>query len=591
VAGTVVFDQQTKVAQPKLWHPDHPVLYRAVSTITGADRYETTFGFRWFEWTADRGFFLNGEHFYLLGANVHQDHAGWGDAVTAAGMARDVKLIKEAGFNFIRGSHYPHAPAFADACDRLGMLFWSENAFWGIGGFEGEGYWTCSAYPPRAEDQPEFEASVKQQLWEMIRIHRNHPSIVAWSMCNEPFFTEESQLPKMKMFLKELVALTHKLDPTRPAAMGGVQRPLDEKRLDHVSDVAGYNGDGATHPALQNPGVPSIVAEYGSTMGDRPGTYAPGWGHLEAEAGKPVHLWRSGQVIWCGFDHGSIAGRKFGSMGMIDYFRLPKRMWYWYRNAYRKIPSPEWPAPGTPAGLQLAADKTKLTDIDDALVIVTVVDEAGQHISDCPPVTLTIESGPGEFPTGPSITFEPNSDIAIRDGQAAIEMRAYYAGTTVIRATSPGLKDATLTIVSEGPTGGQLAKPRPYVRFDAKQDTSVHIFGRQNPTRASSEAHGHNAGFANDGNPATFWQAADLRPNAWWQVDLEKIVTVTEVKLKFPQPGNYRCRAEISEDAQQWTALNGEGTGRFVRITFTELPPGRPAGIADVEILGRLINQ
>ena len=76
--------------------------------------------------------------------------------------------------------------------------------------------------------------------------------------------------------------------------------------------------------------------------------------------------------------------------------------------------------------------------------------QAGKALSNCPPVTLTIESGPGEFPTGPSITFAPDSDIAIRDGQAAIEFRSYYAGKTVIRATSPGLKDAMIEIISSG---------------------------------------------------------------------------------------------------------------------------------------------
>jgi beta-galactosidase len=58
-------------------------------------------------------------------------------------------MVKEAGFDFIRGSHYPHAPAFADACDRLGVLFWSENSFWGTAGFKHS--WGASAYPPEPE--------------------------------------------------------------------------------------------------------------------------------------------------------------------------------------------------------------------------------------------------------------------------------------------------------------------------------------------------------------------------------------------------------------------------------------------------------
>ena len=90
---------------------------------------------------------MNGHHFYIRGANVHQDQAGWGDAVTEAAMYRDVNMIKEAGFNLIRGSHYPHAPAFSQACDETGLLFWSEAPFWGIGGFKPDGYWNSSAYP------------------------------------------------------------------------------------------------------------------------------------------------------------------------------------------------------------------------------------------------------------------------------------------------------------------------------------------------------------------------------------------------------------------------------------------------------------
>ena len=55
--------------------------------------------------------------------------------------------MKNCGFNFIRGSHYPHHTEFAKECDRQGMLFWSENVFWGIGGFGADGYWKSSAMP------------------------------------------------------------------------------------------------------------------------------------------------------------------------------------------------------------------------------------------------------------------------------------------------------------------------------------------------------------------------------------------------------------------------------------------------------------
>ena len=247
-------------------------------------------------------------------------------------------------------------------------------------------------------------------------------------------------------------------------------------------------------------------------------------------------------------------------MGMIDYFRLPKRQWYWYRNENLHIPPPAWPVSGTPAALKLTADKTTLKSVDgtdDAQLIVAVVDKHGRALSNSPPVTLAIASGPGEFPTGPSITFAPDSDITIRDGEAAMEFRSYFAGKTVIRATSPGLKDATITVTSLGEPkfiAGQTppVKPRPYVRYTgpaAKISVTPanSIFGLNNPTLASSEADGHAASFGNDGNAATFWQAKADDANPWWQVDLERVVTVNKTKLAFPAEGNWRYRIEISD--------------------------------------------
>jgi beta-galactosidase/beta-glucuronidase len=194
-----------------------------------------------------------------------------------------------------------------------------------MGGSHTEGTWSASAYPINASDEKPFADSLKHSLSTMIRIHRNHPCIIAWSMSNEPFFSEPKVMSKVGPLLKELVELSHQLDPTRPAAVGGAQRPLDSTRIDKIGDIAGYNGDGATQSAFQNPGVANVVSEYGSVTADRPGKYQPNWGDLAKDQGKPVHDWRAGQAIWCGFDHGSIAGSSLGKMGIVDYFRIPKR--------------------------------------------------------------------------------------------------------------------------------------------------------------------------------------------------------------------------------------------------------------------------
>lgn len=600
------------------WSLENPYLYKVVSTLAYKgrvlDRTETSLGFRWMKWTADKGFFLNGKPVYLKGANVHQDHAGWGDAVTEAGMWRDVRMMKEAGFNFIRGSHYPHSPAFVEACDREGMLFWSENAFWGIGGFRDDGYWNASAYPVKEEHREGFGESLKAQLAEMIRIHRNSPSIIAWSMCNEAFFSAPQAMEGVRKLLSECVALTHQLDSTRPAAIGGAQRPLGKDRIDLIGDIAGYNGDGSVIPDFQHPPIPTMVSEYGSVTADRPGKYAPGWGDLQKNEAYKGVSWRSGQAVWCGFDHGSIAGSTLGKMGLVDYFRIPKRAWYWYRNEYRGIAPPVWPSEGGPARLVLTADKqdgVRTDGTDDVWLQVCVQDANGRELSNSPSVTLEVISGPGEFPTGRRITFDSKSDIRIADGKAAIEFRAYEAGKTVIQARSNGLESARIEIRFIGEREyikGETpeVQDRPYVRYVRQKNKEVLYFGRNNPTFASSLTGAMASGKGADGNISTYWQADldDVAP--WWKSDTEKGLFLQRIKITFPREAAYRYWVETSLDNENWNVVAEERAvdknqlvrvidfsesgnrikARFVRVRFKENTKALPAALAEIEIAG-----
>ncbi|MGC4102411.1 glycoside hydrolase family 2 protein [Ferruginibacter sp.] len=615
---TVIFDQTTDpVKTPKLWHPDHPSMYKVLSILSDGkrvlDKYESPFGFRWVKWTADSGFFLNGERYYFKGANVHQDHAGWASAVTNAAIARDVKMVKDCGMDFIRGSHYPHDPAFSEACDNLGVLFWEENDFWGSGGNQKETdnwYSGAGAYPANKEDQSYFEESVKSDLREMIRIHRNHPSIIVWSMCNEPFFTGYGTIEKVRLFLKQLTQLTHQLDATRLVGIGGCQRG----GIDTLGDVAGYNGDGAR--LFINPKIPNVVTEYGSTIAKRPGRYFAGWGDM-AKQKDSVFAWRSGEALWCAFDYGTRASGDFGLMGMIDYFRVPKNQWYWYRNEYAKIPPPPNTVEGTAYKLRLTADKKIIngTDgTDDVFLLVTVLDKDGKALSNSPEVTLKIVSGPGEFPTGTSITFNNTSDIYIRDGKAAIEFRNYYAGNTVIKAFSQGLQSDSVAIKTIGT--GKYVKgvtpemtERPYVRYVLKQnngDRAAISIAAQKPTRASSEAVGKTANLANDRDSATAWQSNSTGEIKWWQVDLENLYTVAEIRLLFPSIDPVSYKIELSKDNQYWEKIaesrntnsgnkqkvhtsSSNFTGRFLRITFTGYD-GKVVTLNEVEILGKTAN-
>lgn len=83
-------------------------------------------------------------------------------------------------------------------------------------------------------------------------------------------------------------------------------------------------------------------------------------------------------------------------MGIIDYFRIPKRAWYWYRNAYKGITPPEWPQEGTPARISLVADRTdniKADGTDDVMLSITILDANGKPVSNSPAVKLDILSG------------------------------------------------------------------------------------------------------------------------------------------------------------------------------------------------------
>jgi beta-galactosidase len=469
-----------------LWAPNNPALYTVTTSLvaggTIVDAYDTTFGFRSAQWKVD-GFYLNGVKTLLVGADVHQDHGGWSNAVTNSGFERDVRYVREAGMNFIRGSHYPHDPAFADATDRLGVMFWSENDFWATATAGREPTPTGSptdyqadGYPQKAADQPGFEQSAMDTLRDMIRVNRNHPSIINWSMGNEVFFTASATLDKAKALASKLRDYAHQLDPTRKAGLGGVQRnSLDQLS---VSDVAGYNGDGGK---TTNTWMPNVVSEYGSYTSDRPGTYDPTYADVK-DPNDPTRFklttGSAGLAIWAGFDHGTIMDPSFARMGMIDYYRLPKNQWYWYRANKAKWsgttnladPTPvarEQSTSGTATAMTLQAGRyssTTVTDdgTTDTQLVVTMRNASGTWVSDTRAVTLTVTSGPGVVPGGKSYTFTPG--VQAFDGKAAVEFRSYYAGTTTVTAKSAGLPDATITITSAD-TVGAGSEPEP-ANFD-----------------------------------------------------------------------------------------------------------------------------
>lgn len=586
------FRQMDTLNNPKLWSPETPDLYTLKSFVYIGDdlydSYETTFGIRWFKFTADEGFFLNGEHYDILGANVHQDHAGWGDAVTHTGIQRDIAMVKGCGMNFIRGSHYPHHTYFAEECDKQGILFWSENCFWGTGGPNIEGYWTSSGYPIYEEDQEEFEESCIRTLKEMIRTNRNHPSIIVWSMCNEPFFSNGEVIDKAKRLVSRLVQVTHEIDPTRPAAVGGVQRG----GFDALGDLAGYNGDGAA--IFMNPGFPNFVSEYGSTVADRPGEFIPNF----SDGVEKTYNWRSGRSLWCAFHHGSILN--MGHMGMIDYYRLPLNSWHWYRKNLLGIEPPEPVIEGIPYGLKLTADRSIIsTDgTEDAHIIVTVVDSHGKHIANSMEITLEIVSGPAIFPSGKSITLSPEKSNLL-EGKGAIELRSYFSGESKIIAKAAGLVDGEIIIEAVGgeqwrnQTINELLPP-PNVMIPPYRGKSFSI-GKHRPVFASSAHPDYPSRNITDGSYETHWRAAKELPGEWIMTDLEGPKAVSRADVIFEEPNSEPFEIGISDDGINFNTIFVSNDGsvnsflsinlagkqvRYLRVKFLN----RPVGIGMIDL-------
>lgn len=562
--------QKLTLDSPILWDIDNPYLYQLYS-VCGEDSLVTEFGVRTIRWEKENGFFLNGKRVHLEGANVHQDHGGWGDAVTHAGIHRDVKMIKDCGFNFIRGSHYPHHTEFAKECDRQGILFWSEGVFWGIGGFVEDGYWDSSAMPVEKRHYAGFEASLKQTLEEMIRTNRNSPSIIVWSMGNEMFFSESSVLQDARELAARLVEKSHQLDDTRPAGLGGVQ--LGD--FDRIGDVAGYNGDGAVQ--FKNPPKPSMIAEYGSIQGYRPGKYDL----YETPGSDEYYPWRAGRSIWCAFHHGSIAD--IGDLGIIDLYRLPLNAWYCHRERLTGITPPPQAEEGITHHIRLRTDKTEIgTDgTDDCMLVAELYDVENRRVNTETDIIFEILSGPGLLPTGNKMVFSKKTRSCF-DGACAIEMRAYYAGEIRIRATAENIVGDELIIIARGDEKTiqqeivyPCAPKQDRKRVSERKDILV-----DRPVTVSSEAVPGNRMAVNAKSEHPYWTPDKEDENPYLLFDMEHCYKRFDVEIRKNGMDRVALRILLSLNREEWIEVeqcefhqnnkkfevNMDGGVRYVKI-------------------------
>jgi len=225
--------QTIVVENPKLWSVELPNLYQVKSIIKKEakviDAVTTDFGIRIIDFSAEKGFLLNGKKIVLNGGCMHHDNGALGAAAYDRAEERKVELLKAAGFNAVRTSHNPPSESFLKACDRLGMLVIDE-AF--DGWKEKKNTFDYASI---------FDAQWKHDIESMVLRDRNHPSIIMWSIGNEII---ERTKPEAVETAKMLANAVRNIDSTRPVTSAMTTWNQGWEIFDPlmaVHDVAGYN--------------------------------------------------------------------------------------------------------------------------------------------------------------------------------------------------------------------------------------------------------------------------------------------------------------------------------------------------------------
>ena len=367
--------QKFLVKEPKLWAPEHPYLYKALTRIlvggTVTDEYETRFGIRSIEVIPEKGFYLNGEHRKFKGVCNHHDLGPLGAAVSVPALRHQLTMLKDMGCDAVRTSHNMPAPELVRLCDEMGFMMMVEP-------FDEWNDAKCENGYHRY-----FDEWAERDMISMLHAFRNSPSVIMWSIGNEVPSQCSAEGYKTVSFLQ---SICHREDQTRPVTCG----------MDQVNCVLS-NGFAAQ---LDIPGINYLTFRYkdsyeqlpqglvlgsetASTVSSR-GTYhfpvekafsvmhpdhqstgydmeACNWSNIPDVdfALAEDYPWTMGQFVWTGFDYlgepspyDTDAWPNHSSMfGIIDLASIPKDRYWLYRSIWNtESPTlhivPHWTWPG-----------------------------------------------------------------------------------------------------------------------------------------------------------------------------------------------------------------------------------------------------
>ncbi|MFV0377720.1 MAG: beta-galactosidase GalB [Mangrovibacterium sp.] len=365
VAGLSSLTQDFRWEKPALWSPESPSLYQVQTEVYQGgklvDSYETPLGLRWFQFTPDKGFFLNGQHYKLYGVNQHHDLGALGAAVNTRAMERQLEILKAMGVNAIRMAHNPPVPELLHLCDKMGFLVMDE-AF---------DEWKKTKV--KRGYHLYWDEWHKRDLEDMVRRDRNHPSVFVWSVGNE--IREQFDSTGMTI-TRELVNLVKALDTTRPVTSALTETDPEKNNIykSDALDLLSFNYKHLDYLKFPErfPGQCMLASENMSALSTRgqydfpsdsvrvwpPAYNEPFNGNADLTASafdNCIAYWGAthedtwavvknndfvpGMFIWSGFDYiGEPLPYPFPArssyLGIIDLCGFPKDVYYMYQSEW-----------------------------------------------------------------------------------------------------------------------------------------------------------------------------------------------------------------------------------------------------------------